>query len=256
LGQQQPFYALQTPGLDGSNTPASVEALAKYHLHALQQQQPSGPYQLIGHSSGGRVAFEMAWQLEQQGETVALLAILDTNAPNSNQPHPMIDYTELNWLSDIVLVFEELSGVALNLSLADLQSLPDLATAYALVMKAFQQQLSLFAPEAPIDELKAWVNTYRITVQGHAHYQIPGKLHCPIQLFRASEQMRPDENIEFEETRETWGWSECTQAEVEVHWVPGTHVTMMTRPQVKTLADKLSQALRHHKTEEKLCSLN
>jgi thioesterase domain-containing protein len=29
----------------------------------------------------------MAWQLEQQGKTVAFLGILDTRAPNTNQPN-------------------------------------------------------------------------------------------------------------------------------------------------------------------------
>jgi len=243
LGQQQPFYALQTPGLDGGATPETVESLAKSHMQALQQQQPTGPYQLMGHSSGGRVAFEMAWQLEQQGETVAFLAILDTSAPDSNQPNPMADYTELNWLSNIVLVFEELAGIDLNRSLEYLRSLPDLETAYTQVMQAFVERQTLFAPGAPVDELKALVNTYRITVQGHADYQIPGKLRCPIHLFRSQEQTPNVENIEFEDTRESWGWAECTHAKVEEHWVPGTHVSMMTSPHVKTLADTLSQYL-------------
>ena len=243
LGQQQPFYALQTPGLDGSTTPETVEALARFHLQALQQQQPSGPYQLMGHSSGGRVAFEMAWQLEQQGETVALLAILDTSAPDTNQPNPMADYTELNWLSDIVLVFEELVGVDLNWSLEQLRAMQNLETAYAQVMQAFVERQILFAPGSPVDELKALVNTYRITVQGHADYQIPGKLHCPIHLFRSQEQTPNVEPSEFEDTRESWGWAECTHAKVEEHWVPGTHVTMMALPHVKTLADQLSQYL-------------
>jgi surfactin family lipopeptide synthetase A len=240
LGQQQPFYALQTPGLDGSKTPETVKSLAKYHMQALRQQQSSGPYQLIGHSSGGRVAFEMAWQLEKQGETVALLAILDTNAPNSNQPNPITDYTDLNWLSNIVSVFEEQTSIDLNLSLEHLQTLPDLETAYTQVMQTFQQHHILFAPEAPVDELKALVNTYRITVQAHISYQIPGKLYCPIYLFRASEQTP---NFKLKDTREAWGWSECTHAKVEELMVPGTHETMMTRPHVKTLADKLSQYL-------------
>jgi thioesterase domain-containing protein len=94
-----------------------------------------------------------------------------------------------------------------------------------------------------VDELKALVNTYRITVQGHADYQIPGKLRCPIHLFRAEE--RPSE-IEFEDTREAWGWAECTDAKVEEIMVPGTHVTMMALPHVKTLADKLSRYLSPH----------
>ena len=246
LGQQQPFYALQPPGLDGSKTPETVESFARSHLQALRQQQPTGPYRLMGHSSGGRVAFEMAWQLEQQGGTVAFLAILDTNAPDSNQPNPTADYTELNWLSDIVLVFEELSGVDLNLSLEQLRAMPNLETAYAQVMQAFVERQVLFAPGAPVDELKALVNTYRITIQGHADYQIHGKLHCPIHLFRSSEKTPNVENIEFEDTREAWGWAECTHAKVEELMVPGTHVTMMALPHVKTLADKLAQYLQHN----------
>jgi len=233
LGQQQPFYALQTPGLDGATTPETVVELASYHLQSLRQQQPTGPYQLLGHSSGGRVAFEMAWQLEQQGETVALLAILDTNAPDSNALSPTDGYTELNWLSDIVLVFETLAGVELHCSLQDLQALPDLETAYLQVLQTFKQQQILFAPDASPDELKALVNTYRITSQAHTDYQIPGKLQCPIQLFRASEQMA---GVELEEKRQVWGWADCTHAEVSEHWVPGTHITMMISPHVKSLA--------------------
>jgi len=243
LGQQQPFYALQTPGLDGSATPETVDALARYHLQVLQQQQPTGPYQLIGHSSGGRVVFEMAWQLEQQGETVAFLGILDTGAPDSHRPDFMKDYTELNWLSDIVLIFEELAGVELNCSLAKLQTLPDLEAAYAQVMQAFVQRQYIFAPGAPVDELKALVNTYRVTVQGHGDYQIPGQVQCPIHLFRAEEKIPGPDGVEFEDTREAWGWAACTRAEVVEIMVPGTHVTMMASPQVKVLAGRLAEYL-------------
>ncbi|MEK8015496.1 MAG: hypothetical protein VSS75_001425, partial [Candidatus Parabeggiatoa sp.] len=153
---------------------------------------------------------------------------------------------EVNWLSDIVLVFEELSGVDLNLSLEQLRAMPDIETAYAQVMQAFVERQVLFAPGAPVDELKALVNTYRITVQGHAGYQIPGKLRCPIHLFRAEEKTPPikqNEEVDFEDTREAWGWAECTHAQVEEIMVPGTHVTMMTIPDVRILAEKISLRL-------------
>jgi len=38
-------------------------------------------------------------------------------------------------------------------------------------------------------------------------------------------------------------WAKCTHAKVVEHWVPGTHVTMMTHPHVNTLAAQLSQSL-------------
>jgi len=40
-----------------------------------------------------------------------------------------------------------------------------------------------------------------------------------------------------------WDWQECTHAKVEELMVPGTHVTMMALPHVKTLADTLAQYL-------------
>src|SRR5205823_2243155 len=51
------------------------------YVAALQAVQPVGPYLLGGWSFGGVVAFEMAQQLHAQGQTVALLALLDSWAP-------------------------------------------------------------------------------------------------------------------------------------------------------------------------------
>lgn len=82
LGPEQPFYGLQAQGLDGK-TPfqTRIEEMAAHYLTEVRQLQPTGPYFLGGHSSGGLVAFEMACRLRQQGEAVALLALFDTFAP-------------------------------------------------------------------------------------------------------------------------------------------------------------------------------
>ncbi|MEM7125427.1 MAG: amino acid adenylation domain-containing protein [Chloroflexota bacterium] len=82
LGQDQPFYALQSQGLDGKETiPERVEEIAGYYISEMRTVQPRGPYQLAGQSSGGLVAFEMANQLVSQGEEVSLLVLLDTYLP-------------------------------------------------------------------------------------------------------------------------------------------------------------------------------
>ncbi|KAK9760608.1 hypothetical protein K7432_015203 [Basidiobolus ranarum] len=74
----QPIYGLQSRGLDGAPALAeSVETMASDYISQIRQIQPNGPYFLLGWSFGGRVAFAMATQLEQQGEKVALLAMLD-----------------------------------------------------------------------------------------------------------------------------------------------------------------------------------
>ena len=48
--------------------------------------QPSGPYLLSGHCYGGIVAFELARQLTELGETVDLLALIDTPTPGYPKP--------------------------------------------------------------------------------------------------------------------------------------------------------------------------
>ena len=80
---QRPIYGMQAKGTDGVEEPFErVEDLAQYHLDAIKEIQPHGPYYLIGYSLGGLVTLEMAQRLAAQGEKVALLAMLET------YPHP------------------------------------------------------------------------------------------------------------------------------------------------------------------------
>ncbi|MEP6769656.1 MAG: amino acid adenylation domain-containing protein, partial [Acidobacteriota bacterium] len=60
LGPDQPFYGLQSQGLDGARAPyESVEEMAAHYVREIREAQPEGPYYLGGYSFGGKVAFEM-----------------------------------------------------------------------------------------------------------------------------------------------------------------------------------------------------
>jgi thioesterase domain-containing protein/acyl carrier protein len=88
LGSDQPVYGLQARGLDGVQPPYdSIEAMASDYIFEIRSVQPSGPYSLGGASFGGTVAFEIAQQLMQQGETVATLALFDTLGPGEHGYH-------------------------------------------------------------------------------------------------------------------------------------------------------------------------
>ncbi|MFI5035138.1 MAG: amino acid adenylation domain-containing protein [Acidimicrobiales bacterium] len=82
LGPNQPFYVLQPFGLD-SAAPLhrSVEAMARHYVRAIRRVQPHGPYLLGGRCFGSLVAYEVAHRLESAGETVALLASIDSGGP-------------------------------------------------------------------------------------------------------------------------------------------------------------------------------
>jgi thioesterase domain-containing protein/acyl carrier protein len=86
LGPDQPVYGLQALGRAPS---ATLAEMARDYIDAIRRVQPRGPYRLLGHSFGGLVAFEMARQLEAEGERVAMLALLDTSIPDpAEQPSP------------------------------------------------------------------------------------------------------------------------------------------------------------------------
>lgn len=76
LDDDRPVYLLPPAGLDGSEIPRSIEAMAERHLERLLQAQPHGPYLLGGNCNGGLVAFEMARRLVARGERVDLLAVV------------------------------------------------------------------------------------------------------------------------------------------------------------------------------------
>ena len=81
IGEDTPFYALQDPSLNPIQEPyESLQELAAEHVAAIRAIQPEGPYYIGGWSFGGAVAFEMAQQFTHAGHTVALLAIIDTEA--------------------------------------------------------------------------------------------------------------------------------------------------------------------------------
>src|SRR5262249_12207807 len=83
LGDDQPVYGLQYPGLDGQTAPLTgVEDMAAELIRHMCHVQPRGPYYLCGYSFGGLVAYEIAQPLTSQGQPVAMLAFFDTLAPD------------------------------------------------------------------------------------------------------------------------------------------------------------------------------
>ncbi len=84
LGDEQPFYGLQSKGLDGDATPLrSVEDMAREYLTEIREVQPHGPYIFAGMCLGGLIAYEMSQQIVAMGEEVALLVLLDARNPTS-----------------------------------------------------------------------------------------------------------------------------------------------------------------------------
>ncbi|WP_371800529.1 amino acid adenylation domain-containing protein [Streptomyces sp. NBC_01732] len=79
IGGRRPLIGLQAKELTSpSDRPAGIEEMADGYVAEIRSVQPHGPYHLLGWSFGGLVAHAIAARLEEQGEQVALLALLDS----------------------------------------------------------------------------------------------------------------------------------------------------------------------------------
>lgn len=160
LGDDQTVYGLRyTYTRDDKHV--SIETMAGDYIKEIRSIQPQGPYYLIGYSSGGTVAYEMAQQLLEQNEEVALLALLDT--PNYSAYPSTIKYLyfiALRYFLGLVgiLSFKNIS----MLSILDSKNSSMKMIGKALVRympKRYRGNLILFKAKRralPIDEKLGW----------------------------------------------------------------------------------------------------
>ncbi|WP_179500168.1 non-ribosomal peptide synthetase [Streptomyces sp. WZ.A104] len=79
LGPDQPVYALQARGIvPGEELPETLDELVDDYLVQIRTVRPHGPYRFLGWSFGGLVAHALATRLQRDGESVEMLAMLDT----------------------------------------------------------------------------------------------------------------------------------------------------------------------------------
>jgi thioesterase domain-containing protein len=91
LGDDQPFFALEPPGLDGDSEPLRrVENLAGYFAAQIRAFRPNGPYIIAGYCAGGTIAFELARQMRERGALIELLALFASPYPKSFRIAPRV----------------------------------------------------------------------------------------------------------------------------------------------------------------------
>ena len=80
LGPDQPLYVLEPFRSAELRAVSSFKAMAAAYVASLRAVQPEGPYHLVGFCGGGLIAFEMAQQLQAQGQQVDLLVVIEPRA--------------------------------------------------------------------------------------------------------------------------------------------------------------------------------
>ncbi|MEH2165185.1 MAG: amino acid adenylation domain-containing protein [Nostoc sp.] len=249
LGSSQPFYGLQARGLDGESEPfTQLEEIASYYIEAIQTVQPTGPYLLGGHSFGGVVAFEMATQLHKQGHEVALLAMIDAFAPIGGKESKGIDEDDAAYLTDFANYIGYMCSKNLEVSQETLASLTAVEQLHYL--KERLRRVNLLPKEAGITSVRGLVQVYKESLKAYRVYLPSGVQQTPITLFRASEVdvFESDTEELTQRLKEpALGWRKFSST-IDIHVVPGNHMTMMLQPHVQVLGAQLLSCLEQAQT--------
>ncbi|MDQ6891928.1 MAG: amino acid adenylation domain-containing protein [Acidobacteriota bacterium] len=241
LGADQPFYGVQSQGLDGRGGPLeTVEEMAAHYLREIRAFQPEGPYYLGGHSFGGKVAFEMARHLAVAGQRTALLAVFDTAA----SPSPAS-----SGASGLELVRRRTRMHVQTLRhMAARDRMSYVMGRLETVRSILSRTVSRVA-EFLLHPLRRAQRRVREANIRAAKRYVPGYYEGRVTVFRATERG----GVTLLDSQ--LGWGELCAGGVEVHEVPGDHSSILLEDSnLRMLGARLRECLRGVREAERLRS--
>jgi natural product biosynthesis luciferase-like monooxygenase protein len=238
MGSDQPFYGIQAQGLDGELPPYTrFEDMAAHYIREIRAVQPEGPYYVGGDCMGGQIAFEVAQQLQAQGQEIALLAMIDSYRFGCPSYRPMVTPTmyELLHLGNKFFRVHlknvmRLSGKERAAYVSEKSKSAMLIVDHTAKHLAAKLNGGSIATHDPLLETQDALEHASITYQ-------PRPFKGRITLFRSSilpkgVEVAPD-----------LGWSDLAEEGVEVHEIPAYFTTAILEPKVQTLAQEMRNAI-------------
>ncbi len=221
LGVDQPVLGLLLEDSDVATLgpPYHVETISREIVRLMRQQQPSGPYQLGGHSLQGLFAFEAARQLVALGEEVRLLVLFDTQLPSAvRMRFPLglrvrVHAASAWWLLERRRIYDAV-GFVFN-------------TAKGLAIRLRQ------TPEQAAPLPSAIEDVLRLAAAGY-----DPRPYCQRVVFLEA----ADQPVALH-LGSRLGWAELAAGGLEIQVVPGTHTNLLEGPQAPGVAETLASLL-------------
>jgi thioesterase domain-containing protein len=224
LGEEQTVYGLQLPAFIDPDQ-AGIRNLAASYVKQVRALQPSGPYHLVGHSSGGVIVFEVACQLTEQGETVGLLGLMDCD-PNTGK-HVRRAFQDWN-----------------SFKAAFRRAYADLTTSEFGLVEQLDRRM-----EYQRMKIKAWL-AERSHRSGKARPGSSAEGYLALALREHELRPYPGDAVLFVAQDEpgrdedpTSVWDGKILGECEARLVPGNHRTILSQPQVASLAREIQRSI-------------
>jgi amino acid adenylation domain-containing protein len=237
FGPDQPIYAFKACDQDQLEAFDTIEKMAAHYVQELRRLQPDGPYALGGYCFGGNVAFEMARLLDQQGQQVNLLALINSSPPDSS-------YDRMDWTPLYLLKFLHNLGLWVNGFLQwnlvkkrrfmhwKIRGVKKKATKWLRPTPSHANGLDVEElvdlSAVPSDQRQLWESHVR-ALGKHKTKSYPGK----VVLLRTRGHPL---NCSYDRQ---CGWSEFALGGVAVRVMPGLHESLLEEPYVRVLASEL-----------------
>jgi aspartate racemase len=223
LGDDQPVFGLQAQypkDLEGEHSRAAVNEVATEYLQALRRMRPTGPYRFIGMCRGAHIAYEMARQLEREGQEVSLLGVIDTWVMENTYNY----FWYFNYRARSLI----------------LRTLGDIRKRLSVINKKVQGGVTnngdKISTLVPADYAERKQKTFKLYFPGPDF--VPTSFEGRIAVFRTQRQPRN----RIRDAR--LGWGNLAKGGVDLHFIPGGHDSVLKEPYVQGLAEVLKKCLR------------
>lgn len=232
LGSDQPFYGLQSRGLDGKHAFLTrIEDMAACYVKEVRTRQPKGPYFLGGYCMGGTIALEMAQQLRDQGQEVALLALMDTLNWANTTPNSWRDTFQI-YFQKVVFHWKNFLLIDNNEKLRFIREKLKVLRSRAQIWSSSGPFKNAFRKAPPSLDLARLWHTNDRAMLSYVPKAYPGR----IVHFRPLEQYAKDDVPERE-------WDQLAAGGVDKITLPVYPAGMLVEPFVSLLAAKLRDCI-------------
>lgn len=230
-----PVYGFASVGLEGKEKPInSIENMASRYIEEMKKIQCQGPYSLGGHSFGGSVAFEIARQLEKNGETIDQLILIDTLSPDRSNALTFSEQESIPWLIRTVL---DIHGIQMDEDLESIYSMPE-TDRWIYLDELFTRQ----GIELSTTLIKRMWRVYKTncTIQ----YTPDGVLNTgQVKLIRSYETIRAQEansNLPLD-----LGWGKYVASRIDIFNTDGEHESMLQAENVNQISEVICSTSSH-----------
>ncbi|WP_428253041.1 alpha/beta fold hydrolase, partial [Gynuella sp.] len=233
-----PVYGLTGP--DRAAEPLrSIQSIAHRYIKLIQQIQPTGPYQLLGWSMAGTLAYEIAAQLLGCDQEVSFVGVLDTTVEFDQQKAYQDALKDIRSRDDILVQTKDLYEALQDQAPAPGESLQLSDHPTANEYYQFMRTSGLLPEGWDFEYMTEWLKHEQKCIEADVGYEY---LPYPITIHLFKAEM--DESGHPNNLHPYLGWDRVLPtSQINVINVPGNHQTMLQSPNVELLGENIAKAI-------------